>query len=798
MVPEGLLRLNARADGGLQRDLWVPAARPGAGCRSCCGPVRGCGWRGGSLPGLVWQDAVPYTHGSRNDIDLITEYGRDKLGRPIKSIDALGRVTSNTYNKAGRLLEQTDPSGVVTAYRYDALGRQTRVIRNHKPTGEDPALWVWDGYWRHIGTPLAVNSALAPNDQNVITETQYDLAGRKVGFRDPNGRFISYTYDKLNRRLSLRNPLGYTWSSTYSDQPDGTHMVHLQDAAGQTTQRHFDKLGRLQGIAYLNEAPKQTPDVQFRYDLLGNRTRMTEWNEDVVVREMHYAYDAAGRLVEVGFDHAGSGVIEENVAYSYDVNGCRTQLVMPDGLSLAYTYDQHGRLSQLNYADHSITYAYDQAGRLHTATHANGLQSQYGYDAVGQLKTLSYIKNRSLKTSFAYSYDARGNRIQAREMIRTGQSVTSDDTGIDYYQGTWSTEGEFQASVDFDAALRTIFMGREISVELGVGPNHGVCDIYLDNHFWGSLDNYAESEGSESTVIQPYHDGAHLLEIRNRPTHNPAASGHKLRLRRLEAVSSQRIAYHYDALSRLIEASYTPAHSEEELWRETYAYDCAGNRTQVEMHEFGVLVERTTARYDAANRLIQTGAHTLTYDFNGNLMTDGARGFTWDRANRLLSTTQDAQLVNYAYNGLGQRVSQSVDGIVTRYLLDVQPGLANVIASTIEGVSTRYVHDPRGILAQQQPDGDWHWMLTDGLGSVREVLAADLGSIHQTQYTPYGSPFGATSPAPPTPFAFTGRPATSTAFSTTAPATTILSWASGSARTRWSWAIGMRMWRGMW
>ncbi|NJL56677.1 hypothetical protein HC928_17080, partial [bacterium] len=30
--------------------------------------------------------------------------------------------------------------------------------------------------------------------------------------------------------------------------------------------------------------------------------------------------------------------------------------------------------------------------------------------------------------------------------------------------------------------------------------------------------------------------------------------------------------------------------------------------------------------------------------------------------------------------------------------------------------------------------------------------------MNRTRHTPYGSPFGATSPTPPTPFAFTGQP----------------------------------------
>ena len=51
---------------------------------------------------------------------------------------------------------------------------------------------------------------------------------------------------------------------------------------------------------------------------------------------------------------------------------------------------------------------------------------------------------------------------------------------------------------------------------------------------------------------------------------------------------------------------------------------------------------------------------------------------------------------SYAYGGEGGRVSQTVSSVVTRYLCDVHPRLAQVIAATnIE----RYLHGPRGFLS---------------------------------------------------------------------------------------------------
>ena len=60
------------------------------------------------------------------------------------------------------------------------------------------------------------------------------------------------------------------------------------------------------------------------------------------------------------------------------------------------------------------------------------------------------------------------------------------------------------------------------------------------------------------------------------------------------------------------------------------------------------------------------------------MTSDGMNTHVWDRANRLLSYDGHS----YAYDGLGNRVSQTVSAVITSYLLDVQPGLVKVIAAT--------------------------------------------------------------------------------------------------------------------
>src|SRR5690606_20836963 len=89
----------------------------------------------------------------------------------------------------------------------------------------------------------------------------------------------TYSYDALNRRLTLTNPLDQTWATDYVDLPTGGTQVK-QTYPGLSTvsyivERDFDQLGRLSTINY--DSPTTTPSVRFSYDAAGNRQAMTEY-----------------------------------------------------------------------------------------------------------------------------------------------------------------------------------------------------------------------------------------------------------------------------------------------------------------------------------------------------------------------------------------------------------------------------------------------------------------------------------------------------------------------------------------
>ncbi len=207
--------------------------------------------------------------------------------------------------------------------------------------------------------------------------------------------------------------------------------------------------------------------------------------------------------------------------------------------------------------------------------------------------------------------------------------------------------------------------------------------------------------------------------------------------------------YDYDHLYRLTAAQYSASHPVGDTSGEVYAYayDPVGNRLQQIING-----DTTSYQYDAANRLAQVAvsgqpaAVTYQFDANGNLLQTGAMTNTWDAANRLTAAS-------FVYNGLGDRVGQTLGLTTTSFALDVQ-GLPEVIY-TSEG--NAYLQLP-GVIMTESAEGETRYLLSDGLGSIRQVTD-DTGSVvGYNEFDPYGNPSARSAVGgQPSPYGFTGE-----------------------------------------
>jgi RHS repeat-associated protein len=179
-------------------------------------------------------------------------------------------------------------------------------------------------------------------------------------------------------------------------------------------------------------------------------------------------------------------------------------------------------------------------------------------------------------------------------------------------------------------------------------------------------------------------------------------------------------------LSRLRQANYNDGRQFD------YTYDAVGNRlTQtVDLGQGNPVV--TNYQYDTANRLEYVNDQAYTWDNNGNLLNDGASGYTYDHADRLKSASEAGLIASYNYNGMGNRLQQTVSGATSNYTLDLAGGLTQVLG---DGTQT-YLYG-NGRIAQYTETTP-EYFLGDALGSVRQLVDGSGNVAMAKEYEPYG------------------------------------------------------------
>jgi YD repeat-containing protein len=189
---------------------------------------------------------------------------------------------------------------------------------------------------------------------------------------------------------------------------------------------------------------------------------------------------------------------------------------------------------------------------------------------------------------------------------------------------------------------------------------------------------------------------------------------------------TRTIVYTYDKLYRLTAADYTSGENYQ------YSYDPVGNRLEQVING-----DTTEYLYDAANRLAQlNGQAVYSFDNNGNLLNSDTLTNTFDAANRLTASTRDGNTVQPIYNGINDHMGQITAGVTMTFALDIAGGLPEVIY-TSDG--NAYLHLP-GVIMAENAEGEVRYLLSDGLGSVRQGVDDTGTVVAYNEYNPYGNP----------------------------------------------------------
>lgn len=140
-----------------------------------------------------------------------------------------------------------------------------------------------------------------------------------------------------------------------------------------------------------------------------------------------------------------------------------------------------------------------------------------------------------------------------------------------------------------------------------------------------------------------------------------------------------------------------------------------------------------------------------SYDSNGNVIASGGKTFGYDTENHL--TSMNGGAVTIVYDGDGNRVAKTVNGVTTQYLVDdLNPtGYPQVVEELQGGVVARqYTYGLERISEAQSVNGTWtpSFYGYDGFGTVRQLTNSASAITDTYDYDAFGTKINSTGTTP--------------------------------------------------
>jgi RHS repeat-associated protein len=735
----------------------------------------------------------------------------DQLNVTSKT-DALGHITSYTYDANGNRLTETDPTGTIN-YTYNGFGEVlTRTDQLNGLTTN-----TYDSQGNLLTTTNALDKTTTfTYDAHGLVQTVTDARGKVTAFAyDANGNLITRTdalnhetkfaYDARARLSSTTNVLGFATTFGYDPvgrlnivtQADGTTIRYEYDLAGRRTAL-TDAKGNRSTFAYdgANRLVTQTDALNQSsscdYDPMSNLVSTT----DALHRVTNYEYDNFNRLVKTTYPPATVGGARLFASVSYDAGGNVTQRTDTAGRTTSYGYDDVNRvISTTEAASETTNFEYDALSRMTALVDAIGQRYRFHYDAIGQLRhtrrgldvmSFAYdpVGNRKTRTDYNgavtdYTYDAL-NRLKTISY--------PDATGVSYTYDKLSrlqTATNENGTVNFDynkmnrVTTVTDVFGQIVDYNYDPNGNRtrlSVNSVTLETYRYDAIDRVTKIlDAANAAFTFDYDSTSKLIEQKApnavRTTYQYDGLDRLTRITAARGIStiadfqyqfnnansiSQMVdsagthAYNYDFADRLTTATHSSSFSE------NYSYDSVGNRSASQFS--------STYSYQRFNRLLSTATAAYVYDANGNLIskTDstGTTQYSWDFENRLRQVTlPNGNVISYKFDPLGRRIERVANLVsplpvysTTRFVYD-----GGEVVRDLDGNGAKladYLNGPGtdNKLRQTSATATLYFS-QDHLGSTR-VLTNSLGAA--IAHINYDS-FGNSGSNPLTRYGYTGR-----------------------------------------
>lgn len=487
---------------------------------------------------------VRQTSNGRND--LLARYTYDDQHRPLTATDTAGQTTTFTYTPDGHLASVSNPLNRTTVLNYTALGQLEQV--------EGPGNRVTKFTYDPLGR---VKTVTDPEGETVTME--YDPMDRPLKVTYSDGTFEQMTYDRLD--LKARRDRSGRWTTMAYNAL--RQLVEVKDALGRITRLDWcgcgtldglvDPMGRvtnwvrdLDGRVIAKLLPDRTKTV-YAYDLLGRLTQRVDAKGQIT----NYRYNPDNSLAGMDYANSRGKTPSAPVSFAYDADYNRL-INMTDGTGTTqYVYHPVNTPAQLGagrlasetspMANSTIAYGYDELGRV-TSRAINGVGSTITYDALGRPSqttnalgtftfgfegTTSRLASLGLPngmtTAFAY-YDATQQHRLKEIHHQTSSGATVSKFGYEYDPfgqiKTWTQQADAQAPKTYTFAYDAV--GQVLEAKL-TGVTGAMLREFMYGYDHAGNRTSAMVDGQSTTAT--YNEGNQLTQVSSAPHFAPIRPG---------------------------------------------------------------------------------------------------------------------------------------------------------------------------------------------------------------------------------------------------------------------------------
>jgi RHS repeat-associated protein len=467
--------------------------------------------------------------------------------------------------------------------------------------------------------------------------------------------------------------------------------------------------------------------------------------------------DALGQVTSYAYDEIGEEISQTDALnrvtmFQYDQVSRRIKRTLPLGMSESYTYDSVGNtLTRNDFNGKTTGYTYGQMNRLLSKTPDPSFASigsqfaaavTFTYTATGQRASMTDPSGTT-----TYSYDSR-DRLLTKATPEGTLSYSYDSAGNVLSVQSSNANGVNTAyQYDSDNRLASVTDNAPVA---GNRPGSGLTGYQYDPA--GNLAGYLYPNGVQTSyTYNSLNRLTNMSAVKGGPSlatyvYILGPAGNRLSVSEL---SGRTVNYGYDNLYRLTSEAITSDPTTANNGSINYSYDAVGNR--LSRNSTIAVAPPQTLTYDSNDRLT-----TDTYDNDGSTVKSGANTYAYDFESRIVSVNAGApNAISVLYDGLGNRVSKTVSGATTRYLVDDNnlTGYAQVVeeltgpasgASSSFAVSHTYIYGHM-LVSESQITGSGSgpsWISSfyglDGHGSVRFLMDASGNVTDTYDYDAFG------------------------------------------------------------